>query len=239
MIHRRLLLACPWLMTTACTHPVRPDRQFAATFELPARSRPLRAWVALPQGYDAAPLRQWPLLVFLHGSGERGEDLALVKVHGPPRLVDAGQDWPFVLCSPQLEAGARWNPQDLHALRSALCQRWRIDDRRVCATGLSLGGRGVWDWARAFPDDLAGIAPVCGYADPARACRARPVPVRAYHGDADTVVPLARQQASVDAHRACGGSVDFIVYPGVGHDAWTPAYQDPALMPWLLARQRA
>ena len=79
---------------------------------------------------------------------------------------------------------------------------------------------------------------VCGRGDPAEVCRARSVPVRAYHGSADTVVPLAAQQACVDALRACGGSVDFTIYPGVGHDAWTPAYQDPALVPWLMARTR-
>jgi predicted peptidase len=96
----------------------------------------------------------------------------------------------------------------------------------------------VWRWASAHPDDLAGIAPVCGYGDPALVCRARQVPVRAYHGDADTVVPLAAQQACVDALRACGGEVTFTIYPGVGHGAWVPAYEDAGLVPWLMARVR-
>ena len=93
-------------------------------------------------------------------------------------------------------------------------------------------------WATAFPGDLAAIAPVCGFGDPDDVCRAQHVPVRAYHGEADTVVPLAGQQACVDALRACGGTVEFITYPGVGHDAWNPAYDDPKLMPWLLAQVR-
>ena len=79
---------------------------------------------------------------------------------------------------------------------------------------------------------------MCGYGNPAVVCNARAVPVRAYHGGADDVVPLADQQACVDALRACGGTVDFTVYPGVGHDAWNPAYEDPALVPWLM-QQRA
>ncbi len=95
----------------------------------------------------------------------------------------------------------------------------------------------MWAWAAAYPGDLAAIAPVCGYGNPAAVCRARTVPVRAYHGAADTVVPLAAQQACVDALRACGGTVEFKVYPGVGHDAWNPAYEDPELVPWLM-RQR-
>lgn len=236
---RTLLATVPALLMTACAHTPPPAAQQAHAFDLPGRTRPLRAWVALPAGYDAEPARRWPLVVFLHGSGERGDELARVKVHGPPRHVDAGRAYPFILVSPQLEADGSWNPQDLHALRSVLQQRWRVDTARITATGLSLGGKGVWDWAAAHPQDLAAIAPVCGWGDPAAVCQARGVPVRAYHGDADTVVPLARQQAAVQALRACGGTVDFIVYPGVGHDAWTPAYDDPALVPWLMQQRRA
>lgn len=219
---------------TACTHvPPAPPQQ-AREFLLPGRDRPLRAWVARPAGATAWWPRRWPLVVFLHGSGERGDDLARVKVHGPPRLVDEGRAYPFILVSPQLEAGRTWDAHDLHALLQVLRREERIDPRRVYATGLSLGGKGVWDWASTHPQDLAAIAPVCGWGEPQAVCAARGVPVRAYHGDADTVVTLVRQQAVVDALRACGGQVDFIVYPGVGHDAWTPAYADPELMPWLL-----
>ena len=117
-------------------------------------------------------------------------------------------------------------------------QRCRIDTNRVLATGLSLGGHGVWNWAAAYPGDLAGIAPVCGFGSPAQVCQARTVPVRAYHGETDDVVPVAAQQACVDALRTCGGRADFIVFPGVGHGAWDPAYQDPALVPWLMKQDR-
>ena len=214
----------------------------AMAFELPGRALPLRCVVTLPSGYLRAPAARWPLLLFLHGSGERGADLEAVKMHGPPKLVALGAEWPLVLVSPQLEAGDRWSPADLHALVNLLKARLRIDPQRVLATGLSLGGMGVWNWAASYPQDLAAIAPVCGFGDPAifakSVCRALSVPVRAYHGAADTVVPLAAQQASVDALRACGGTVEFIVYPGVGHNAWDPAYNDPELLPWLLRQRR-
>jgi predicted peptidase len=159
-------------------------------------------------------------------------------VHGPPRHAARGADYPFVLVSPQLEEGMRWEPSVLHALLNAVRPALRVDMHRVTATGLSLGGHGVWEWATAFPDDLAGIAPVCGFGRPADLCRMKGVPVRAYHGAADTVVPLAAQQACIDALRACGGQAEFTVYPDVGHDAWNAAYDDPALVPWLMARLR-
>jgi predicted peptidase len=239
VIRRRAVLAAPLLMT-ACAHDAAPalqEGQHPLQLEVPGLDAPMRLWLYLPRGYLASS-RPWPLVVFLHGSGERGTELARVKVHGPPRLVDGGADFPFILVSPQLPDGRRWETVALHAMLRALQARCRIDPARVTATGLSLGGFGVWDWAIAFPDDLAGIAPVCGFGEPEDVCRAKQVPVRAYHGDADTVVPLAGQQACVDALRECGGTVEFIVFPGVGHDAWNPAYADPALVPWLMAQAR-
>ncbi len=233
---RRTLLATPLFMS-ACAHTPSAPRQDAITLNLASRTTPLRAWLHLPRGYSDDS-RTWPLVVFLHGSGERGDDLERVRVHGPPKHAAAGRDCPFILCSPLLEADADWHLPTLHALLGALLAAWRIDAQRTTATGLSRGGHGVWRWAAAYPDDLAAIAPVCGHGDPATVCRARRVPVRAYHGAADTVVPLARQQACVDALRACGGTVTFTVYQGVGHDAWTPAYDDPALVPWLMAQRR-
>jgi predicted peptidase len=240
MINRRLALASPLLMT-ACSTPgpaALQEGQQRHDFILAGPAAPVRSWLYLPKGYLSGSAA-WPLVIFLHGSGERGDDLERVKVHGPPKLAARGVDYPFMLVSPQLEAGARWNPTRLHELLVAVKASLRIDPIRITATGLSLGGHGVWNWAAAYPGDLAGIAPVCGYGDPAAVCRARNVPVRAYHGDADPVVPLARQQACVDALRACGGEVSFTIYPGIGHDAWNPAYEDPALVPWLMARQRS
>lgn len=242
---RRSVLATPLFMTACAqtpssnpmsTLPAAQPHQQAMPFELPGRSSPVRTWVYLPPEY-AASTQAWPLVFFLHGSGERGTELDKVKFHGPPKHAAAGRGYPFILCSPQLEADQSWAPDTLHALRAALQARLRVDARRITATGLSLGGYGVWDWAAAYPDDLAAIAPVCGFGDPAAVCKAQHVPVRAYHGSADDVVPLASQQACVDALRACGGQAEFIVYPGVGHNAWDPAYEDAALVPWLMAQK--
>jgi predicted peptidase len=242
LLPRRTFLASP-LLLSACAPmfapmPAAAPVTTAERLRLPDGQPPIRAWVSLPRGYDERAAITWPLLVFLHGSGECGDDLQKVRFHGPPKHAAAGREYPFILCSPQLETDDRWPPDRLHALLAALRARWRIDAARITATGLSLGGHGVWDWAAAFPSDLAAIAPVCGHGTPAAVCRARQVPVRAYHGDADTVVPLADQKACVDALRACGGQADFIVYPGVGHGAWEPAYEDPVLVSWLMQQAR-
>ncbi|MDP1899259.1 MAG: dienelactone hydrolase family protein [Rubrivivax sp.] len=217
---------------------LKPGQQ-ALRMEVVAANGPpstQRLWLYLPPGY-AADNPPWPLVFFLHGSGERGSDLQAVKSQGPPRLVDQGREFPFILASPQLDVDRRWDPHELQALSQALQRRLRIDAQRIAVTGLSLGGHGAWDWATAYPEQLAAIAPVCGYGDPARACAMRGVPVRAYHGQADSVVPLARQQAMVQALRDCGGQAQLIVYPGVGHNAWDEAYADPDLYPWLMAQR--
>lgn len=197
---------------------------------------PQPLWMDLPEGFAERP-EPWPLLVFLHGSGERGSDLERVRVHGPPKWIDAGRREPLVLASPQLAEGQTWRPERLQAMLRALLRDARLDAGRCYATGLSLGGHGVWNWACAEPTQFAAVVPVCGHGDPARVAVLRDLPLRAYHGEADGVVPMARQQACIDALRAAGGRPEFIVYPGLGHNAWDPAYQDPELLPWLLAHR--
>lgn len=238
MINRRqLLMTSPALLSACAALPPTVPDGLAAGEQRAWQLEGERLWVWLPREYSQRSER-WPLLVFLHGSGERGSDLEKVKLHGPPQLVAAGAAYPCILVSPQLEEGARWDPVRLHRLLLALQVRLHVDRSRCLATGLSLGGHGVWNWASAYPRDLAAIAPVCGYGDPSAVAAMREVPVRAYHGAADPVVPLARQQACVDALRAAGGRATLTIYPGVGHDAWTPAYQDPDLLPWLLAQRQ-
>lgn len=240
---RQMLLTTPLLSSTllgACASPPVPPvppEGLAAGEQRPWQLEGERFWIWLPRDYGQRR-EPVPLMVFLHGSGERGTELQKVKVHGPPKLAAQGADYPCIVVSPQLEDGARWEPERLHRLLGALKARLYVDPQRCVGTGLSLGGFGVWHWATAYPQDLAAIAPVCGYGDAARVAAMRSVPVRAYHGDQDTVVPLAPHVACVQALRAAGGTASLTIYPGVGHDAWTPAYQDPELLPWLLAQRK-
>lgn len=192
----------------------------------------------LPKAYAADPARRWPLLLFLHGSGERGDDLARVKVHGPPKLLDGRDDFPFVVVSPQCPDGERWQADALAALLDDVTGRLRIDPDRVCVTGMSMGGRGSWDLAMSYPDRFAALVPVCGGALPDRACRLKGVPVKAFHGGKDTVVPLSESETVVKAVRECGGTAELVVYPDTGHDSWTATYADASLWEWLLAQRR-
>lgn len=215
-----------------------PAGERAQTFTGVVRKRVrLRYLIWMPRG-ARRPAAGWPLLFFLHGSGERGEDLARVKSHGPPKDAAAGADPPFVLVAPQVPDGLAWDSDALEALRAHLVARLPVDADRVLMTGLSMGGIGTWNYAADYPERLAAIAPVSGSGDSDRAARVARLPIWAFHGALDDAVPLGDEQAMVDAVRAAGGNVRFTVYPDVGHAAWDRAYADPALYDWLLAQRR-
>ncbi len=192
----------------------------------------------LPKDYDASD-EAWPLLLFLHGAGERGDSLGLVKQHGPPKLVARGEDLPFIVVSPQVPEGAWWNPYVLEELLDEVVANYRVDEDRVYVTGLSMGGFGTWALIGLDPDRFAAAAPICGGGEARLICGIGRLPVWAFHGDADPVVPIERSEEMVEALEACGGDVRFTVYPGVGHDSWTPTYDNPELYDWLLAHRRS
>ena len=194
----------------------------------------------------------WPLLLFLHGAGERGDDLGLVSVHGPPKLHDEVPELQgCVLVAPQCPEGGWWTPGPLLALIDEVCARADIDRERLYVTGLSMGGYGTWGLLAAEPDLFAAAVPICGGGDIGRLwpemavgfvlddlLRAQSVPIRAFHGEDDDVVPVGESRLLVDALDAVGGHVELTVYPGVGHDSWTQTYADPSLYAWLFAQRR-
>ena len=199
-------------------------------------------WLYLPPGYPGR--ERWPLILFLHGAGERGDDLERVKIHGPPKRIDAGEvSFPFVIVSPQCPAEGWWSDDDqierLDALLEQVVDRYRIDPERLYVTGLSMGGYGTWALAARYPRRFAAIAPICGGGDPAAADRLAHLPVWVFHGARDPVVPLAASQEMVDALEAAGGTVNFTVYPEAGHDSWTKTYNEPKLYKWFLQHRRS
>lgn len=194
----------------------------------------LRYLLFLPSCYDQ-DTDDWPLMVFLHGAGERGADLSLVKTYGPPMIVESTPDFPFVVVSPQCPAGQPWNPDRLMALIDDVVASHRmIDRRRIVLTGVSLGGYGTWMTAATCPGRFAALAPVCGWGTPVLAQRIGTVPVWMFHGEQDDVVPLEESRKMLDAIRAAGGEARLTTFPGTGHDAWTEAYARPDLYAWLL-----
>ncbi|QDV33637.1 carboxylesterase family protein [Tautonia plasticadhaerens] len=190
----------------------------------------------LPEDYEDSD-EDFPLLLFLHGGGESGDDLQEVKAHGPPKRIEAGEEYPFIVVSPQ-SPGRGWDPQALSALLDEVVATYRVDEDRVFLTGLSMGGFGTWALAAADPDRFAAIAPICGGGDPRAADRLKDLPIWVFHGAKDEVVPLAASERMVDALEELGADVKFTVYPEAGHDSWTETYDDPGLYEWMLGHSR-
>ena len=192
----------------------------------------------VPKGYLADSATPYPLLIFLHGSGERGDDVAKVKVHGPPKIADRDPAFPFLTVSPLLGTDQDWDIDKLDRLVDHIAKTYRVDPARVYLTGLSRGGHASWRWAIAEPKRFAAVAAVAGRGNPGEACRLMDLPVWAFHGDRDDVVVPEGSFNMARAIRACGGrKVRLTIYPDLGHNAWDPAYDDPALYAWLLEQK--
>lgn len=201
----------------------------------PASSASYPHQLFVPRGYDADRRQRWPLLIFLHGSGERGSDLAQVTKWGPPHVLAQHPGTPMLVVSPQLEAGGDWDVARLDRLLADVRRTYRIDDSRIYLTGLSLGGMASWRWALARPATFAALVPVAARTPTEGACKLKEVPIWAFHGDDDGAVRMRGNFEMVEAVRACGGSVKprLTIYPATDHFSWIPAYDDPALWRWL------
>jgi predicted peptidase len=211
------------------------EHTFSGEVTTPVAARYL---LALPDGYETSDA-DWPLLLFLHGAGERGDSLGLVKRHGPPKLIARGERLPFIVVSPQQAAGGWWDPYLLRGLLDEITASYRVDEDRLYVTGLSMGGFGTWALIALDPDRFAAAAPICGGGTPRLMCGVGRLPVWAFHGADDPVVPLRRSGEMVEALEACGGDVRFTVYPDTGHDSWTETYADSGLYDWLLSHRRS
>jgi predicted peptidase len=192
----------------------------------------------LPADYQKNKKEKFPLLIFLHGSGEIGNNIELVKKNGPPSFIEQQPDFPFITVSPQLPHGSRWDVTQLQLLLVNILKTYRVDTTRIYLTGLSLGGFGTWDWACAYPKQFAAIAPVCGGGDVQFADELKSTPVWAFHGEDDPVVPARRSIEMTEAVNKEGGSAKLTLYPGVGHDSWVNAYNDKELYKWMLSLTR-
>lgn len=190
----------------------------------------------LPKDYGADARKKYPMILFLHGMGERGDDLDRVKAHGIPKIAEQKKDFPFIAVSPQCPEFSWWTSEleALNALLDEIVDSYAVDTDRIYLTGLSMGGFGAWSLAMKYPDRFAAIAPICGGGDPEKAEVLKDIPVWVFHGAKDETVPLERSEEMVEALKACGGNVKFTVYPDAGHDSWTETYDNPELYKWFL-----
>jgi len=192
--------------------------------------------VSLPDGYDKKR-EKWPLLLFLHGSGERGTDVKMVGVHGPIKEIANGRKIPMIVVAPQCPADEWWDTDVLTGLLDHLERKYRVDKTRVYVTGLSMGGYGTWNLALAQPNRFAAIAPVCGGGQPGKAVSIAHIPQWVVHGDADQAVPIKESIDMVEALRKAGADPRFDIIKGGGHDVWTDFYAKDEFYTWLLSHQ--
>lgn len=200
----------------------------------------------LPSGYNARASNRWPLILFLHGAGERGTNLNQVTVHGPPKLVKSKPEFPFIVVSPQCPPGQWWSNDLVIALLDDVVRKHKIDTNRIYLTGLSMGGFGTWNLAATHPERFAAIAPICGggdslpllLADKNKTAKLKSLGVWAFHGAKDEAVKLAESERMIELFRRLGNDAKLTVYPNAGHDSWTETYNNPALFKWFLQHRR-
>jgi len=201
--------------------------------------------LSLPKDYGDKPKKQWPLILFLHGAGERAQnDMQLLRKHGIPRVAEE-QDLPFVTVSPQCAPNSWWSEHldGLCALLDETMARYRVDRTRVYLTGISMGGFGSWHLGVEHPDRFAAIVPICGgglwpFGFPERVRVLKDTPVWVFHGAKDPLVALDESERLVKVLKECGGNVQFTVYPEADHDSWTETYNNPLLYEWLLQQHK-
>lgn len=188
--------------------------------------------------YAPKPAAKLPLILFLHGSGERGDDLARAGDEGLPEILANVPE--AVIVAPQCPENARWTDY-LDALETILDEvvaGTAADRGRVYLTGLSLGGQGAWFLAARAPERFAALVPVCGRSNPEAADRIKNLPTWVFHGADDDVVPLSESEKMVSALKAVGGNAQLTVYPETGHNSWTRTYSDHELYAWMFSQRR-
>ncbi|MFT5292132.1 MAG: putative peptidase [Planctomycetota bacterium] len=247
-----LFLLCLLLIVCAACHSSRLEAgAHELTMAKPVDGQRLSFQLHVPAS-DQRPEEGWPVLLFLHGAGERGDDLSLINLHGPPKLLEEIPELAgCVLIAPQCPANEWWQSGTLKALLDEASSLTDVDASRLYVSGLSMGGYGTWGLLADYPEAFAAAVPICGGGEIGRLwkeittgfriedlLRARDVPIRAFHGARDSVIPLAEAELLVLALEGVGADVELTVYPGVEHDSWTQTYANPGLYTWLFAQRR-
>ncbi len=195
-----------------------------------------------------------PVLIFLHGAGERGDDNSRQLVHGTDFLRSAANEFGCIVVAPQCPEDSSWaafervdgelilhdqmtEPLELViALVDSLAEEFEVDPNRLYIMGLSMGGYGSWDAIARYPGKFAAAAPICGGGHPSMAQQMVDTPVWAFHGDDDSVVPVERSREMIQAIKDAGGEPKYTEYPGVNHGSWVPTFAEPELLPWITSQ---
>ena len=194
-----------------------------------------------PNGYKNSK-KDYPLIVFLHGAGERGTDVSKVKVHGPLNYIEQGNNIDALIVAPQCPENTYWQPHQVAALVKSIMKTHRVEASRVYLTGLSMGGYGTWAVGGEYPELFAAMAPVCGaiYRPIYRnAMHLKNMPIWIFHGALDDVVLPENSDKMVMALQQAGNkNVKYTVYPYANHNSWTETYNNPEFYKWLLNQKQ-
>ncbi len=206
---------------------------------------------------EIEPGKSYPLVLFLHGAGARGDDNQRPTTHIRPLFTAENlEKYPCYVLVPQCPEAYRWvetdwtlaahqQPEDpsvpmqlVMALLNYTQQSYAVDTQRIYLTGLSMGGFGTWDLLARQPSRFAAAAPICGGGDPTTAPRIKDIPIWCFHGDQDPVVQVQRSRDMVKALKALQAPIRYTEYRGIGHGSWKPAYAEPEFLEWLFAQRR-
>ena len=187
--------------------------------------------VYLPENYGGS--KAWPLVVFLHGAGERGVDPSRLRKQGPLRLK-----LPTVVVVPQCLPSYSWEPDTVAGLIESVASRYRVDRKRIYLVGFSMGGFGVMRTAAAHPDMIAAVVAISGGGNPADAKKLRDLPLWAFHGAADKTVPLKQSEEMIDAIHKAGGGAKLTVLPNAGHGICNSVCDRADLWQWLFKQRQ-
>lgn len=200
------------------------------------KNQNLRYNISFPNNYKKDRQQTWPLIVFLHGASERGNDVNKVIKRGPQKFIEKN-NLPFIILSPQCDHGEYWEADKVMYLIDMAIEQHAIDTNRIYLTGMSMGGFGTWQIANHYPDRFAAIVPICGGGSPYMTFALRNMPVWVFHGTKDTIIPISKSEEMVNSLKHEGNEVKFTFYPDSGHDVWTETYNNPELYKWLLKHE--
>jgi len=214
--------------------------------------------IHLPTGMKDSGTKKWPLILFLHGGGERGNQLSLVKQHGVAKIAEQQANFPFITVSPQCPIHSYW-PLEVEALNDLLnhiTKQHPVDINRIYLTGLSMGAIGGWHLALLYPEKFAAFAPICGSLTIPEIRREefelsgsfdefyqklssiKSLPIWAFHGDKDPIIPIKETKEIIQRLKSIGGTPKFTIYKDAGHDVWTKTYNNPELYDWFITHRK-
>jgi predicted peptidase len=215
-----------------------PVNNYSLHIEVPERKR-IHYQLFLPHEYEASD-NKYPLIVFLHGIRKRGDDITLLNDYGLTWIAERKKDFPFIIVTPQCPADSNWTLESdsVIAVTEEIVSTYRVALENIYLTGFSMGGRGAWDLAAKCPELFAAAVPISGWFEVEKAHLLKDMPIWAFHGEEDDVVPPSGSEDMVNALRSLGSNIRYTSYPGLRHFVMDETYGNPALYEWLLTHRR-